>query len=114
MPVLLLKSVADRTSPFPGRTDQSQEALDGPRRLTQRHAGHHPYRQASRIAASSQSGSRPRLPVAAAPQVIAGPTRIVSEPRRKNASLLDGQDLVSQAGGVGLVMSFGDHNGITR
>lgn len=39
------------------------------------------------MAASLSSGWRPRLPVGAAPHIMAGSNQIVSEPRRLNASL---------------------------
>ena len=58
----------------------------------------------ARIAASLQSGCRPRLPVgAASPQVMAGSNHIASEPRRFNASFQAGQFMVLQTGGVGLL-----------
>jgi len=39
------------------------------------------------MAASLSSGWRPRLPVGAAPHIMAGSNQIVSEPRRLSASL---------------------------
>jgi len=65
------------------------------------------------IAASLSSDCRPRLPVGAVSQVMAGSNRIVSEPRRFSASLWVGQFLVLQAGGLGLLMPSSYHAGFT-
>jgi hypothetical protein len=67
-----------------------------------------------RIAASLQSGCRPRLPVGAAFHVMAGSNRIVREPRRLSASLSVGQFPVLQVGGVGLRMRHGFHAVFTK
>ena len=79
------------------------------------------------IAAALSSDRRPRLPVGAASQVMAGSNQpygdcgqsptgqwIVSDPRRLSASFYAGRFLVLQAGGVGLLMQPSYHTGFTR
>lgn len=63
------------------------------------------------MAASLQSWLRPRLPVGAPSQIVAGPNQIVSAPRRLSASLSLGQFVVFYVGGVGLLIHPSYHAG---
>ena len=78
----------------PVEVDQMQQALYKPRGLPEPNPNSTFIVRQVWIAASLQSGCRPRLSVGAASQIMARSNQIVSEPQRFSAALQAGQFLV--------------------
>jgi hypothetical protein len=98
----------------PVQPDQSQQALDETRRLPERHPKEHFHHQARRDSSTIVSQVSPALTSGRGPPTHLGIKLNRQRPPALESVLICGPVRSHVAGGVGLLMQFSYHTGLTR